>query len=61
MNVGLTDVAAATFWVQRAGARAGRFVLNVTSNGPVKITLAGTFGVRVVSVPAGTTTRTVTL
>jgi hypothetical protein len=61
LNVDLTDVSAVTFWVDRAGAREGRYVLTVTSNGPAKITLAGTFGTRVVTVPAGTTTRTVTL
>jgi dienelactone hydrolase len=61
LNVDLTDVSAVTFWVGRAGARAGRYVLNVTSSGPAKVTLAGSFGTVVVTIPAGTTTRTVTL
>jgi hypothetical protein len=36
-------------------------VLKVASNGPVRITLAGRFGSRVIAVPAGTTTRTIRL
>jgi dienelactone hydrolase len=61
INVDLTDVSAVTLWPQRAGARAGRFAVTVTSNRAATITLAGTFGSMVISVPAGTVTKLVTL
>ena len=57
----LTDVSAVTFWPERAGARAGSFVLKIHSNTPVRITIAGNFGARVVSIPAGTITQTIRL
>lgn len=61
LDVALTDVSAVTFWPERAGARRGSFVLKVRTNGAVRITLAGSFGSRVIAVPAGTTTRTIRL
>jgi hypothetical protein len=61
IDLNLTDVSAVTLWPQRAGARAGRFAVTVTSNQAVTITLAGTFGSRVLRIPAGTVTRLVTL
>jgi len=61
MRVSLTDVSAITLWVERAGAHAGAFTLTVKSNGATTITLAGTFGERVVNVPAGTSTTVVSL
>jgi len=61
IDLNLTDVSAVTLWPQQAGARAGRFVVTVTSNRAVTITLAGTFGSRVLKVPAGTATKLVML
>jgi len=61
LNATLTDVSAVTFWPERSGAHTGTFVLKVTTNRAATITLAGTFGSVVVTVPAGTSTRTVSL
>jgi hypothetical protein len=57
----LTDVSSVVFWPERAGARLGTFLLKISTNTPVRVTLAGSFGTRVVSFPAGTTSRTVRL
>ena len=61
LDVTLTGVSSVTFWPERAGAHLGAFTLKVTSSGPATITLAGTFGTRIVSVPYGTSTTLVTL
>ena len=57
----LTDVARLTVWLDRAGARHGTFTLTTTTDGPVTVTLAGFSAPVVLTIPAGTSTRTVTL
>lgn len=49
----LTGVASATLWPQRSGLSSSSLVLETVSDRPATITLKGTFGTRVVAVPAG--------
>ncbi len=57
--VSLTDVASATLWIERSGLNTSGFIrLRLSSNIPATLTMAGTFGTRTISVPAGQTTQT---
>jgi dienelactone hydrolase len=57
----LTDVSALTIWPEAAGVRGRTLTLRWTTNGPVTVTLAGSFGTVSLTVPAGSATRVVRL
>ncbi len=59
--VALEGVASATLWPERAGIQSGELTLELTSTHAATLTLAGSFGTRVVAVPTGFREVTVTL
>lgn len=61
LSLSLTDVSSVTLWPERGGVSLGTVTVESVSSARATVTLKGSFGTRVVTIPAGAATTAVAL